>query len=142
MHSSWKSREGGHLSFGQILLRGVLGVIRKFSCFIPFLLPNFSEITPSFSSPPGPPCVHLCLWKTFQYHLYLIWQNPNTTILYSYVEQCIKCQSFCQCPTNISLLPNLFLRNVFLLIAISIFFTGFLFDCSRSIGSNTKQSIQ
>jgi hypothetical protein len=51
----------GPWGFGKIRLRGVLGAVRKstgvpFLCFIAFLWPNFSELTPS----PPPDSVYLC----------------------------------------------------------------------------------
>jgi hypothetical protein len=67
MHSSWKSREGVLGFFWQILLRGVLGFVRKSggSCFIAFLCGSFSkifigvhEVPPLSPSPPPPVCIY------------------------------------------------------------------------------------
>ena len=54
---------GGPWGFGQILLRGVLAVVRKcrrvpFLYFIAFLCDKFLELTPSLPLPP-PPCASL-----------------------------------------------------------------------------------
>ncbi len=68
MHSSWKSRGGGPCFLWQILLRGVLGVVRKSggeSCFIAFLCGSFSKIFigGTLGAPSPPPCVILCVLK-------------------------------------------------------------------------------
>jgi hypothetical protein len=68
---------GGLWGFGQILLRGVLGVVKKsrrgplFSCFIAFLCANFA---PSFHVS----CVHLCGQPFFAF------KTKNTILWFEY----------------------------------------------------------
>ncbi len=63
MHSSWKSR-GGPWVFWQIILRGVLGVVRKlgggvvFYCI--FMWKFFKNRYRGYMRCPSPPFVHLC----------------------------------------------------------------------------------
>jgi hypothetical protein len=70
MHSSWKSRGGGPWGFGQILFRGVLGVVRKsrmvpFSPFFMFYSIFMRKFFGPYHPPPSsPPLVHLCKTST------------------------------------------------------------------------------
>ncbi len=91
MHNSWKSRVGGPWFFWQILLRGILGVVRKSggSCFIAFLCGSFSKIFivgTLAAPPPPPPC--LSMVKVNNYHLQL-YCNTVETILWSKLNRLI-----------------------------------------------------
>ncbi len=60
--AQWLEIQGVLGGFGQILLRGVLAVVRKcrrvpFLYFIAFLCDKFLELTPSLPLPPPPVCI-------------------------------------------------------------------------------------
>jgi hypothetical protein len=88
MHSSWKYRGKGPWGFDQILLSGVLGVVRKsrgvpfFLCLIAFLCDNFLDITPA----PRPLCASMFLVPDAQENL-LLWSVDFEFLATSYQFQ-------------------------------------------------------